>query len=133
MRGLVPPGHDRGSRRIGPSLLANDVSGLYSCPLAGPAPCVPTLIAAANLPTAITVDKGRVFSNERGNASLMVYAPPGPPTVFRSDATSATGLANCIKPTTLWNGAPQPTDITGDAEAFYSVTYGGSIWKVVKP
>ena len=242
---------------------SGETGGLYSCPLVGPAPCVPTLIAAANLPTAITVDKGRVFYNERGSPSLMVYAPPGPPTTFRSGTTSAIGLASnlyvdgenafasltalaasppqqarvfelppdggqldtyvftsdraaagrlvgtpdalfftaydysgttagvmrriprgssgpcdlggslnarpygifadatnvywanqgtgaalpyangsivfcattscCIEPTVLWKGAPQPTDITSDADAIYFVTYGGSIWKVAKP
>lgn len=240
-----------------------ETGGLYSCPLAGPAPCVPTLVAASNLPTAITVDKGRVFYNERGSEALMVYAPPGPPTTFRTSSTGSVGLASnlyidgddaffsltaltafppqkarvfelppdggqldtyaftsgraadgrlvgtpdalfftaydyagttagvmrriprgsaspcdlggnlnerpyglfvdatnvywanqgagaalpyangsitfcettscCVKPTTLWKGAPQPTDITGDADAIYFVTYGGSIWKVAKP
>jgi hypothetical protein len=242
---------------------SGDMGGLYSCPLAGPAPCSPTLVAAANLPNALTADQGRVFYNEKNGTSLMAYAPPGPPTAFRTNLTDAIGVANnlyvdgddafftasvlgppfpqtgrvfelptaggqldtysyasptanagrlfgtkdtlffaafdftgttggvvrripratgspcdlggtldarpfgvyadatnvywsnqgtgaklpysngslvfcanagcCTAPKPLWKGTPQPTDITGDADAIYFVTYGGTILKIAKP
>jgi hypothetical protein len=73
-----------------------DLGGLYSCPLAGPAPCTPTLIVALDFPRALAVDRGRVFYNETNSSALMVYAPPGPPTVFRTGTDGAVGLANNI-------------------------------------
>lgn len=242
---------------------AGDTGGIYSCPVAGPAPCQPTLVAAVNLPSAITVDQGRVFYDGRDTGSVMVYAPPGPPTPFRSFPQNAVGLAAnlfvdgtaafftatflappppgralvfeltaaggqlstygwespkayegrltgnaaalfftaydfgaatdgvvrriprsggfpcdlggkatarpfglhvdasrvywsnqgtgaerpfsngsivscevtgcCTAATPLWAGVQQPTDITGDADAIYFVTYDGSVWKIAKP
>jgi hypothetical protein len=88
-----------------------DAGGLYSCPLVGPAPCSPTLIAAANSPSAVTVDQGRVFYNEKASAALMVYQPPGPPTAFRSNITTAIGDANNLY-------------VDGD-DAFFSVSVLG--------
>jgi hypothetical protein len=59
--------------------------GLYSCPLVGPAPCAPTLIAAATNVRGVTVEKGKVFyGDDVAGKGLMVYAPPAAPTVFRA-------------------------------------------------
>ena len=58
--------------------------GFYSCPVTGPAPCTPTLIAPAESPRAITVDKGRILYGDRGaGKGLMAYSPPAAPVVFR--------------------------------------------------
>ncbi len=60
--------------------------GLFSCPLVGAAPCAPKLIAPATNARGIAVDQGKVFYGDKlATKGLMVYAPPGPPTVFRSD------------------------------------------------
>ncbi len=58
--------------------------GFYSCPVTGPAPCTPTLIAAAASPAAITVDNGRIlYGDERAGKGLMAYSSPTAPVVFR--------------------------------------------------
>ena len=61
--------------------------GLYSCPIVGAAPCVPTLIASATGPRAVTVDQNKVYYGDDGpGRGLMVYTPPtAPPVVFRAD------------------------------------------------
>ncbi len=64
--------------------LANS-GGLYSCPVVGPSPCTPALIAAAEEPRALTVDNGRIFYGDRAaGKGLMLYAPPAAPVVFRA-------------------------------------------------
>lgn len=67
-----------------PSNGSTAYGGLWSCPVAGPAPCTPDLIAAGTKTRAMTVDQGKIFYGDRtaGNG-LMVYAPPSAPTVFR--------------------------------------------------
>ena len=73
----------------------DNYGGFYSCPLVGPAPCVPTLIAVADSPREVTVDQGRVFYNDKATPDdLMSFAPPGPPAVFRSSPSATVGLAN---------------------------------------
>jgi hypothetical protein len=58
--------------------------GLYSCPVSGPAPCAPNLIAAAESPGSLTVDKSIVYYTDgAATKGLMRHAPPGPPSVFR--------------------------------------------------
>ena len=65
---------------------SGQTGGLYSCPLAGAAPCAPKLIASAGSPSAITVDKRKIYYNDNDTGrGLMVYAPPAMPTVFRAD------------------------------------------------
>jgi hypothetical protein len=63
--------------------------GLYSCPVAGPAPCAPTLIAAAESSSSLTVDKAALFYTDQANAKgIMRYAPPDAlPSVFRGGFT----------------------------------------------
>ncbi len=85
---------------------AGQTGGLYSCPIKGAAPCVPTLIAPATAPSAIAVDQNRVFyGDDDTGKGLMVYAPPAPPTVFRADF----GFA--------------PNYFVDGNEAFYSFTF----------
>ncbi len=63
---------------------AGQTGGFYSCPVTGPAPCAPTLIAPAESPGAITVDKGRIlYGDNRTGKGLMAYSPPAAPVVFR--------------------------------------------------
>jgi hypothetical protein len=70
----------------GPADDAGATGGLYACPVDGPAPCSPTLIARATYPEALTIDKGSVFYGEQSaDSGVMRFAPPGPPTVFRAD------------------------------------------------
>lgn len=58
--------------------------GLWSCPVAGPAPCTPTLIAAAKTPTGITIDGNRIlYGDDDAAKGLMAYTPPAAPAVFR--------------------------------------------------
>lgn len=79
--------------------------GLYSCPLSGASPCMPTLVASASSPGGIAVDQGRVFYGDGDTGKgLMVYAPPAAPTVFRAGF----GFA--------------PNYVVDGNEAFYSVT-----------
>jgi hypothetical protein len=62
--------------------------GFYSCPVAGPAPCAPTLIAAAESPGSLTVDKSAVYYTDKAaTKGIMRYAAPGPPSVFREGFT----------------------------------------------
>jgi hypothetical protein len=63
--------------------------GLYSCDLNGPTPCVPKLIAPAEVPTALAVDQGNVFYNDDGTdpvraRGIYKYAAAGSSTLFRS-------------------------------------------------
>jgi len=59
--------------------------GFYSCPLTGPAPCTPTLIAASTNSRSITIDKGKVlYGDDTTGKGLMTYTPGGAaPTLFR--------------------------------------------------
>lgn len=59
--------------------------GFYSCALNEPAPCTPTLIAAADNPNGLTVDKGAVYYGDSDPMKgLMQYTPAGgAPTLFR--------------------------------------------------
>jgi hypothetical protein len=62
----------------------NETGGLYSCPVAGPSPCEPTLIAPADNPRGATVDRGKVYyPDETDGQGIMVHAPPATPTLFR--------------------------------------------------
>ena len=62
----------------------DQTGGFYSCPVTGPAPCTPTLIAPAESPRAITVDNGRIlYGDGRVGKGLMAYSPPAAPVVFR--------------------------------------------------
>jgi hypothetical protein len=57
--------------------------GFYSCPLASPAPCSPTLVATATFPRGLIIDQGRVlYGDDAPGKGLMAYAPPAAPTVF---------------------------------------------------
>ena len=59
--------------------------GLYSCPAAAAAPCMPTLIAPSNQSVGLSIDGGRVFYTDgTSGKGLMVYAPGTPPTTFLS-------------------------------------------------
>ena len=76
---------------------ADNHGGLYSCPLVGPAPCTPTLIASADRPVDVTADQGRVFYTDRANGdALMVYTAPGPPTVFRAAGAAPFSVATNV-------------------------------------
>ena len=67
--------------------------GLYSCPLTGPAPCAPTLVAAAESPAALVIDKGRVlYGDDRAGKGLMAYTPPSAPVVFRDGFGFSTSI-----------------------------------------
>lgn len=70
-----------------PAGTAGQFGGLYSCPIVGAAPCVPTLIAAATSSRALTVDQNKIYYGDDGTGrGLMVYTPPTvPPVVFRAD------------------------------------------------
>jgi hypothetical protein len=82
--------------------IANDVppdgidpaktGGFYSCPVTGPAPCAPKLIAPAENSASLTVDKSVVYYlDQAATKGIMRYAPPGPqPTVFREGFTVGT-------------------------------------------
>jgi hypothetical protein len=64
---------------------AAKTGGFYSCPLVGPAPCAPSLIAASSLPSPVVVDNGRVlYGDGTAGKGIMAYTPPAAPVVFRA-------------------------------------------------
>jgi hypothetical protein len=82
--------------------------GLWSCSLTA-APCTPTLVAAANNPRAVTVDRGAVYYPDLADGrGIMRYAPPGPPTLFREGFGAAGNLE------------------VDDQDAFYTVSFFSS-------
>jgi hypothetical protein len=87
---------------------ADAAGGLYSCPTTGPAPCMPTLIVAAEQPRAVSADQSRVFYTDKTSGKgLMVYVPPGPPVQFRDVNYVSIGSANNL--------------VVDGADSFYSV------------
>ena len=70
-----------------PAGTAGQLGGLYSCPIVGVSPCVPTLIASATSSRALTVDQNKVYyGDEATGRGIMVYTPGTlPPVVFRGD------------------------------------------------
>lgn len=58
--------------------------GLWSCPLAATPPCTPTLVKAAESPSGITIDNGKIYYGDSDGANgLMEYVPPAAPTIYR--------------------------------------------------
>jgi hypothetical protein len=73
-----------------PGAAADQQGGLYSCALAAPAPCVPSLIAASDRPSALTVDQGRVVYADASGVNS--YVPPRAPMPLTSLPLTALGL-----------------------------------------
>lgn len=69
-----------------PADSATKFGGLYSCPVAGTAPCAPKLIATATNARGLVIDGGKVFYGDDGTGKgLMTYTPGGaPPALFRA-------------------------------------------------
>lgn len=88
---------------------SDKTGGLYTCPLEGAAPCAPSLVAAADNPRALVLDKGALYyGDQAADKGLMKIVPPGAPAIFRAGF-----------------GFPRYLFVDGEA-AFYNVTYAPS-------
>jgi len=100
--------------------------GLYSCPIAGAAPCTPSLIAAATNSQAITVDQNKVFYGDNGpGRGIMMYTPiTVPPVVVRNGFGIASNLF--VDGTSVfYTVTVQPSSPPQRAEVFEAFTDGG--------
>lgn len=59
--------------------------GVYTCPIAGPAPCTPTRVAVANRPLGLVVDRGALFYVDNAvGMGIMRLTPGSTPSLFRA-------------------------------------------------